>query len=73
MTSIPFPAEPFPGAFYQRCVKCEAAAEASLARRIEDGQWAVLVTCLDASCRYAREIDVDFKGFGGIDKDATWQ
>lgn len=53
------PTEPFPGAFHQRCVKCESAAESSIARRIEDGRWAVLVQCLNPACGYGREIDVD--------------
>lgn len=58
MSNLPMP-EAFPGALNQRCVKCESAAEARLARRIEDGRWGVLVTCLADNCQYQREIDVD--------------
>jgi len=64
MSGLPFPTEPFPGAFNQRCVKCESAAEANIARRIDDGRWAVVVQCLAPDCRFSREIDVDFTGFG---------
>lgn len=69
MSGLPFPTEPFPGAFNQRCVKCESAAEAAIARRIEDGRWAVLVQCLNGECRYSREIDVDPKD---LDKSEKW-
>lgn len=54
------PNEPFPGAYSQRCVQCESAAQIMTARHIETGKWSWMVQCLNANCRYQRELeDID--------------
>lgn len=60
----PLSKEPFPGAYSQRCVKCESAAESRLGRRIDDGQWEILAVCLNPGCGYSRPLDVDMKRLG---------
>lgn len=67
------PPEPFPGAHSQRCVKCEWAAEAKIARNITDGKWTIMAACLNPACGFVRELNVDPSDLEGLDSQAKWE